>query len=70
MEYKERKAEQGQNSEEAFSFREKSNGHERGSLGQEPESLEQDDTEIQEGFIPRGSGQQYKKCRAVKKYKN
>lgn len=61
---------QGENSEETFSFRKEPNGHERGSLGQEPVYLEWDDTEIQEGVIGKRGDQQYQNCRDVKKDKN
>lgn len=48
-ECRERKADQGLNSEETFSFREEPTEHERGSLGKKSVYLERDDTDVQEG---------------------
>lgn len=69
-ECRERKADQGLNSEETFSWRGEPNGHEREVLVQESEYLEWDDPETQGGFIKRRGGQQQQNCRDVKKDKH
>lgn len=55
-ECRERKADQRLNSEETFSCRGESNGHDREGLVQESVYLEWDDPQTQEGFIERRGG--------------